>query len=78
MYYYRQCTYCSRVFYTYNKYPQYAAQALFRAIKDHLIQYDEDRLEYKMDEHPYYEERQMEQEMTSSQYPPKGGYQVTS
>ena len=49
---------------------------MYEGIKQHLIDYDEDRKEHKFDEHPQIEARQMYSEMNESEDKPAGGYEV--
>ena len=74
MYYARQCSYCSKVFYTYNDNQEEAARILYNGIKKHLIEYGEDDREYEFDEYPEKEENQMYYEMKEMSEPPVAGY----
>lgn len=76
MYYSYPCSYCSRVFYTFNDNKEQAAQILFNGIKQHLISYGEDDKEHQFDEDPSIEANQMYTGMTESSEPPAGGYQL--
>lgn len=74
MYYSYPCSYCGKTFYTFQKNKQYAAEVLYEGIKQHLINYDEDHKEYKFDEAPTIEVRQMYSAMTETSTKPSGGY----
>ena len=76
MYYSHPCSYCSRIFYTYNTNKEHAAQILFRGIKKHLIEYKEDHKEYEFDEDPSVEADQMYQHMLATTELPSGGYEL--
>jgi hypothetical protein len=76
MYYSHPCSYCRKVFYTFDNNKKNAARKLYEGIKKHLIAYNEDHKEYKFDEAPSIEENQMYNEMTESTTAPRGGYQV--
>lgn len=76
MYYSYPCSYCGKVFYTFNDNKEQAARVLYEGIKEHLKEYDEDHKEYKFDEDPETEENEMYKEMTESNEPPAGGYEL--
>ena len=76
MYYSHPCSYCTKVFYTYDSNRTRAAHKLYQGIKKHLQDYKEDHKEYKFDEAPEIEANQMYNEMTESTDAPRGGYQV--
>lgn len=76
MYYVRQCSYCSKVFYTYNNNREEAARILYEGVKKHLGDYDEDHKEYVFDDTPKEEEKQMYYEMREMKDPPRGGYEL--
>ncbi len=76
MYYSHQCTYCNKVFYTFNDNKWQAAKILYNGIKKHLIEYGEDDKEYEMDDYEEKEDNQMYNEMKESNEAPLGGYQV--
>lgn len=75
MYYYYQCSYCSKLFYTYSnpRFRKYAAERLYRGIKQHLIYYKEDHKEHQFDDHPQIEIRDMYRYMYESETKPRGG-----
>lgn len=76
MYYSHPCTYCGRLFYTYNNNKGQAAEILFRGIKKHLTDYNEDHKEYEMDDQPSVEADQMYAAMKESTDEPQGAYEL--
>lgn len=76
MYYSHRCSYCTKVFYTFNDNKEQASRALYAAIKKHLQDYDEDHKEYKFDDGPQQDSNEIYAEMTESNTKPAGGYQV--
>lgn len=50
MYYSHPCSYCGKLFYTFNESKEQAANTLYFGIKKHLIDYNEDHKEYKFDD----------------------------
>ena len=76
MYYSYPCSYCGKVFYTFNDDREQAAQILYNGIKEHLKQYDEDHKEYEFDEDPEIETNQMYQNMTETKDIPQGAYEL--
>lgn len=76
MYYSYQCSYCSRLFFTYTNYRKQAASTLYHGIKQHLIDYNEDHMEYQFDEHPQIEVHQMYDSMEEHETRPPGGYEL--
>jgi hypothetical protein len=76
MYYSLPCSYCGRVFYTYQSNREHAAEILYKSIKKHLIDYNEDDKEHHFDEHPDIEIDQAYHEVHESSSPPPGGYEV--
>lgn len=77
MYYSFPCTYCRRVFYTYDTNKHQAALTLYRTIKQHLIDYDEDKKEYELDDGEHIDTNQIYAEMKTSAHTPRGGYHAT-
>lgn len=77
MYYSFPCTYCHRVFYTYDTDKHRAARTLYRTIKQHLIDYDEDKKEYDLDDGERMDTDQIYAEMKASNHQPTGGYHAT-
>ena len=76
MYYSHPCPYCRKIFYTFQSNKESASEILFSGIKQHLIDYDEDRKEYEMDEGKSIEVNQMYRGMRESDSPPSGGYEL--
>ncbi len=76
MYYSHTCTYCSKVFYTYNENRESAANTLFDGIKQHLKEYGEDEKEHELDDGRYEDVNQIYSEMDGESEPPAGGYEL--
>lgn len=76
MYYSHRCSYCTKLFYTFDRSKKNAARKLYEGIKKHLISYNEDHKEFKFDEDPGIEANQMYTEMVESSSAPRGAYQV--
>lgn len=76
MYFYHSCSYCSKVFYTFNSNRSHAASVLYDGIKKHLIDYGEDRKEYQFDEDPDLEKKQMYDTMEETEDRPAGAYEI--
>lgn len=76
MYYSHKCSYCSKVFYTYNSSKEVAAHILYTGIKKHLAEYNEDHKEYQFDDHPDTEVDEMYYAATESSHPPVAGYEL--
>lgn len=76
MYYSQPCSYCSRVFYTFDDDRDRAAHALFRGIKAHLQEYDEDEKEHKYDDGENVDSNYIYKEMVEGKEPPSGGYKL--
>lgn len=76
MYYSHTCTYCSKVFYTYNENQESAANTLYVGIKAHLKEYGEDEKEHELDDGAYEDVNQIYSEMDESAEPPTGGYEL--
>lgn len=74
MYYSSHCPYCNRIFYVYASDKTTASQSLYAGIKQHLIDYDEDRKEHKLDDGPDADSAEIYNEMIESSEPPSGGY----
>jgi hypothetical protein len=77
MYYSFPCTYCHKVFFTYDTNKHRAALTLYRTIKQHLIDYDEDKKEYEMDEGEQTTTNRIYSEMKASYHEPRSGYHAT-
>lgn len=76
MYYSYPCSYCSKVFYTYDSHKSNAAKTLYYGIKQHLIDYDEDHKEYQFDDPPEIEIYEIYRYATELNEPPAGGYEL--
>ena len=76
MYYSHTCTYCSKVFYTYNENKEAAANTLYAGIKQHLKEYGEDEKEHELDDGAYEDVNQIYSEMDGSTEVPTGGYEL--
>lgn len=78
MFYSFRCTYCSRVFYTYDTNKTRASRTLYSTVKQHLIETDEDRKEFQMDDGETADSNQIYAEMVESNQRPSGGYEANS
>ena len=76
MYYSHSCSYCEKIFYTYQDSREEASRTLFEGIKKHLIEYGEDHKEYMFDEDPEIEINQMYEVMTEWEEEPAGDYKL--
>lgn len=76
MYYIRSCTYCSKVFYTYQDRKEDAAKVLYEGLKKHLTEWGEDHKEYELDEAPEIEIDQMYYEVIESEEEPASAYEL--
>lgn len=76
MYYSQNCSYCNKVFYTYNDNKERAAETLYEGIKQHLIDSDEDRKESKFDDGARVDTNEVYGEMAEANEPPSGGYEL--
>lgn len=76
MYYSHQCSYCHKVFYTYNNDKHAAAATLYAGIKDHLIQYGEDDKEHEFDDGASIDTQEVFAAMSESSDAPSGGYEL--
>lgn len=76
MYYSYPCSYCRRIFYTYNANKEHASEVLYRGIKKHLIEYNEDEREYEFDDGPEIDSDEVYYAMKSTDSPPAGGYEL--
>lgn len=76
MYYSHPCSYCDKIFYTFNESKEDAANMLFEGIKQHLIEYDEDDKEYEFDDGPEIGANDIYATMRESKNPPEGGYEI--
>lgn len=76
MYYSYRCSYCSRVFYTFNDDKTQASRKLYSAIKQHLIDYDEDRKESEFDGGKEIDSNEVYAAIGEYSERPSGGYEV--
>jgi len=76
MYYSFPCSYCSKVFFTFDRNKEAAARKLYEGIKAHLVEYNEDHKEYNFDDPPKMEISQMYYAMFESNNPIPGGYEL--
>lgn len=76
MYYTHRCSYCSKLFYTYDTNKSNAARKLYEGIKEHLQEYNEDHKEYEFDEDPDIEVAQMYKAMDEVSDEPAGAYEI--
>ncbi len=76
MFYSHQCSYCNKIFYTFNDSKYNAAGILYNGIKQHLQQYGEDDKEHKFDDLPSVDTDEVYKEMTEANAAPAGGYQI--
>ncbi len=76
MFYSHPCSYCTKVFYTFNDSKYEAAKILYAGIKKHLMDYDEDHKEYDFDDGPSIDTNEVYNAMVESQYRPSGGYEL--
>lgn len=76
MYYYRACTYCAKIYYTYNGNKEEAARIIYEGLKAHLQEWNEDHKEYELDEAPEIEVDQMYYEMIETEDEPAGAYEL--
>ena len=76
MFYSHPCSYCTKVFYTFNDSKYEAAKTLYNGIKQHLIDYDEDHKEYDFDDGPEIDTNEVYAAMRESRVRPAGGYEL--
>lgn len=77
MYYSYPCSYCDKIFYTFNDSKEGGANILFNGIKQHLIEYDEDDKESEFDYDPEIVANEIYATMRESQDHPAGGYELS-
>lgn len=75
MYYSHPCSYCGRLFYTYNTNREEASKILYAGIKKHLIDYNEDHREYEFDDGPQIDSNEVYAKMGELSSRPPGGYE---
>ncbi len=76
MYYSHPCSYCGKIFYTYNSDRSKAAETLYYGIKKHLVDYGEDAKEHELDDGPSMDVAQIDASMTELAAAPAGGYEL--
>ena len=76
MYYSHRCSYCTKIFYTYNSSKEQAAKVLYVGIKQHLIDYNEDHKEYDFDDGPEIDTNEVYNAVFELEDPPSGGYEL--
>lgn len=76
MYYLYPCSYCSKIFYTFNDSKEVAAKKLFSGIKQHLVSYGEDSKEHQFDDDPEIDTNRIYSTMKESNIRPAGGYEL--
>lgn len=76
MYYSYPCSYCGRLFYTFNTNKEQASRTLYEGIKKHLVEYNEDEREYEFDDGPKQDSNEVYYSMTESEDAPAGGYEL--
>ncbi len=76
MYYSYTCTYCGRLFYTFNDNKEAAANTLYDGIKSHLKEYGEDEKEHQLDDGRTLDTSQIYSEMSGYDDEPSGGYEI--
>lgn len=74
MYYTYACTYCERIFYTFDDDKWAASQRLYDEIKKHLISYNEDDREHKLDDGRYEDSTEIYNEIGELNEKPENGY----
>ena len=76
MYYSHSCTYCAKIFFTFHTNKEQASVIVYRGIKAHLIEYEEDHKEYEMDDGEQTDSDQIYYALIESNEAPTGGYEV--
>jgi hypothetical protein len=76
MYYSHSCSYCTKVFYTFNNDKSQAASTIYHGIKKHLIEYDEDHKEFQFDDGEQIDVNEVYIAMIELSDPPPGGYEL--
>lgn len=76
MYYSHSCSYCTKVFYTYDNDKYNASETLYHGIKKHLIEYNEDHKEYQFDDGAHIDIKEVYVAVSESEHPPSGGYEL--
>lgn len=76
MYYSHSCSYCTKIFFTFNSSKGQAASTLYYGIKKHLIEYEEDHKEYAFDDGAQIDINEVYAAVIESSDPPAGGYEL--
>lgn len=76
MYYSYACTYCGKVFYTFNENKETAANTLYDGIKKHLKEYGEDEKEHELDDGRTLDVNQIYTEADGADDKPTGGWEL--
>ncbi len=76
MYYSYPCSYCSKIFYTFNDSREDAAKKLFFGIKEHLVSYGEDSKEHRFDDYPEIDINMIYASLSESIVRPVGAYEL--
>lgn len=76
MYYSHPCSYCSKIFFTFNSDKDEAASVLYYGIRKHLVEYDEDHKEFKFDDGASIDINEIYAAVTESSEEPAGGYEL--
>lgn len=77
MYYSHPCSYCRKIFYTYQDSKETASKVLYRGIKKHLIEWNEDHKEYKFDDGPQADSNEIYYAMAELKERPSSGYKLS-
>ena len=76
MYYSHRCSYCTKIFYTHNDSKHQASKILYREIKKHIIDYNEDHKEYDFDDGEKIDSNEVYSAISETNHPPAGGYEL--
>ena len=76
MYYSHSCSYCTKIFYTFDYSKHSASKTLYHGIKKHLIDYNEDHREFQFDDGAEIDINEVYAAVSESKDPPPGGYEL--
>jgi len=76
MYYSHSCSYCTKIFYTFDYSKHSASKTLYHGIKKHLIDYNEDHKEFQFDDGAEIDINEVYAAVSESEDPPSGGYEL--
>lgn len=76
MYYSHSCSYCSKIFYTFNDNKQHAAETLYHGIRQHLVDFNEDHKEFQFDDGESMDIHEIYSAAFESNEAPPGGYEL--